>query len=80
MSDLYLERFRSNTKRMTDTAKEAAEANISELDQHAERLLRLEMGRKMRYAEMPETVRKAGRERMKIIADLKKKVAKGEHV
>ncbi len=79
MSDADLGRLRSNARRLADTAKEAAEANICELDRHAERMLRLEMGEKMRDERTPEAVRRTRRERMRTIADLKKRVVKGEY-
>ncbi len=63
MSDADLDRFRSKARRMAETAKEAAEANIYELDRHAERMLRLEIGEKMRDEKTPEAVRRARRER-----------------
>ena len=79
-SDSDLARFRANARRMADTAKEAAEANIGELDQHAERMLRLEIGGKMQDESRPEAIRRAEKERKKTNADLKKRVAKGEDV
>lgn len=78
MSEAELERFRAAARRMADTAKAAAEANIGELDQHAQRLLRLETARKMRHQSTPDAVRTAEKERQKITADLVKRFARGE--
>ncbi|ERF68174.1 hypothetical protein EPUS_05255 [Endocarpon pusillum Z07020] len=71
-SDSDLDRFRAAARRMADAAKAAAEANIGELDQHAARMRRLEIGAKMR-----DESRRAERERKQVTADLTERVARG---
>ncbi len=63
MSDADLDRFRVNARKMADATKEAVEANIGELDRHAERVRRLEMGAKMRDDKRLEAVRRARRKK-----------------
>lgn len=77
MSEAELERFRAAARRMADTAKAAAEANIGELDQHAARMRRLEIGAKMRDESRAEASRRVERERKQITADLTERVARG---
>ncbi|KAF7511264.1 hypothetical protein GJ744_004829 [Endocarpon pusillum] len=79
-SDYFdLDRFRAEARRMADTAKEAVEANIAELDQHAARMRRLEMGGKMREESRPEAISRADKEWKKLIADLDKRAARGRN-